>query len=102
MKVNILSIKSRDNCWKVLIIFTHDPLLKAKEVLHGDLAISFRLIKFQNDDDNVLDLCKWLATAAKDKRVMPIFAIYSSSGIYSSSIIGDAVAACVVSQVNRV
>jgi hypothetical protein len=61
--------------------FTHDALLKAKEVLHGDLAISFRLIKCQKDDDNVLDLCKWLATAAEEKRVMPIFAIYSSTGI---------------------
>ena len=65
-----------------MIIYTQDPLLKAKEVLHDDLAISFRLIKCQKDDDNVLDLCKWIATAAKGKRVMPIFAIYSSSGIY--------------------
>ena len=79
--------------------FTNEAFLKAKEVLHSELAISSRLIKCQKDDDNTLNLYQWFATAAKKKQFIPIFVIYSPSEI---PVIGDAVAASLVSQVNKI
>ena len=78
--------------------FSHETILKAKEVLHQVLEIGTRLIRCQKDDENVLDICKWLSTASKEKRKIPKFVIYSPCEIPT---IGDAIVATLTCRMNE-
>jgi hypothetical protein len=78
--------------------FSHETILKAKEVLHQLLEIGTRLIRCQKDDENVLDICKWLSTASKEKRKIPKFVIYSPCEIPT---IGDAIVATLTCRMNE-
>ena len=55
----LMGLRAQTVVGETVSFFTNEAFLKAKEVLHSELAISSRLIKCQKDDDNTLDLYKW-------------------------------------------
>jgi hypothetical protein len=62
------------------------------------LEIGTHLIRYQIDNKNVLDICKWLFTAPKEKLMILKFVIYSHREI---PIIGDAIVATLTCRMNE-
>ena len=78
--------------------YTHEDFIKAKRILHTELNITNRLVTYSKDEDNIIEICKILVSAAKNNVSMPKFVIFNPCSV---PVIGDAVNATVTAKVNE-